>query len=135
VPARKESEAAPYEAGIRGFASCEKRILVQEIPRPKAKSALGYMRTSLNDSPASRNTPGAAFPKVVTACGPTNALIFDFRKFHLISKRYAPSIIEIANIRPPFQSSPLLPMASTGHPSMASLQSVSSSGVVGCLNT
>jgi hypothetical protein len=33
------------------------------------------------------------------------------------------------------QSSPLLPMASTGHPSMASLQSASSSGVVGCLNT
>src|SRR5208282_2273772 len=33
------------------------------------------------------------------------------------------------------QPSPLLPMASTGHPSMASLQSVSSSGVVGCLNT
>src|SRR6478736_9333789 len=32
------------------------------------------------------------------------------------------------------QSSPLLPMASTGHPSMASLQSDSSSGVVGCLN-
>src|SRR6476661_971202 len=30
------------------------------------------------------------------------------------------------------QSSPLLPMASTGHPSMASLQSASS-GVVGCL--
>ena len=33
------------------------------------------------------------------------------------------------------QPSPLLPMASTGHPSMASLQSASSSGVVGCLNT
>jgi hypothetical protein len=31
--------------------------------------------------------------------------------------------------------SPLLPIASTGHPSMASLQSASSSGVVGCLNT
>ena len=28
-----------------------------------------------------------------------------------------------------------LPMASTGHPSMASLQVASSSGVVGCLNT
>ena len=63
MPARKESEAAPYEAGIRGFASCEKRILVQKIPRPKAKSALGYMRTSLNDSPASRNTQGASFPE------------------------------------------------------------------------
>jgi hypothetical protein len=33
------------------------------------------------------------------------------------------------------QPSPLLPMASTGHPSMASWQSASSSGVVGCLNT
>ena len=33
------------------------------------------------------------------------------------------------------QPSPLLPMASTGHPSMASLQSASSSGVVGCLKT
>ena len=33
------------------------------------------------------------------------------------------------------QPSPLSPMASTGHPSMASLQSASSSGVVGCLNT
>jgi hypothetical protein len=33
------------------------------------------------------------------------------------------------------QPSPLLPMASTGHPPMASLQSASSSGVVGCLNT
>ena len=33
------------------------------------------------------------------------------------------------------QPSPLLPMASTGHPSMASLQSASSSGVLGCLNT
>jgi hypothetical protein len=33
------------------------------------------------------------------------------------------------------QPSPSLPMASTGHPSMASLQSASSSGVVGCLNT
>ena len=33
------------------------------------------------------------------------------------------------------QFSPSLPMASTGHPSMASLQSASSSGVVGCLNT
>jgi hypothetical protein len=33
------------------------------------------------------------------------------------------------------QPSPLLPIASTGHPSMASLQSASSSGVVGCLNT
>ena len=33
------------------------------------------------------------------------------------------------------QPSPLFPMASTGHPSMASLQSASSSGVVGCLNT
>ena len=33
------------------------------------------------------------------------------------------------------QPSPLLPMASTGHPSMASSQSASSSGVVGCLNT
>ena len=33
------------------------------------------------------------------------------------------------------QPSPSLPMASTGHPSMASLQSSSSSGVVGCLNT
>ncbi len=33
------------------------------------------------------------------------------------------------------QPSPLLPMASTGHPSMASLQSASSSGLVGCLNT
>src|SRR6476469_8578382 len=31
------------------------------------------------------------------------------------------------------QPSPSLPMASTGHPSMASLQSASSSGVVGCL--
>jgi len=33
------------------------------------------------------------------------------------------------------QPSPLLPMASTGHPPMASLQSASSSGVIGCLNT
>jgi hypothetical protein len=33
------------------------------------------------------------------------------------------------------QPSTLLPIASTGHPSMASLQSASSSGVVGCLNT
>jgi hypothetical protein len=33
------------------------------------------------------------------------------------------------------QPSPSLPMASTGHPSMASLQTASSSGVVGCLNT
>jgi hypothetical protein len=33
------------------------------------------------------------------------------------------------------QPSPSLPMASTGHPSIASLQSASSSGVVGCLNT
>ena len=33
------------------------------------------------------------------------------------------------------QPSPSLPMASTGHPSMASLQSASSSGAVGCLNT
>src|SRR6266446_3460993 len=33
------------------------------------------------------------------------------------------------------QPSPLLPIASTGHPSMASLHSASSSGVVGCLNT
>ena len=30
---------------------------------------------------------------------------------------------------------PLLPMASTGQPSMASLQSASSSGVAGCLKT
>src|SRR5579863_6761059 len=33
------------------------------------------------------------------------------------------------------EASPLLPMASTGQPSMASLQSFSSSGVAGCLKT
>jgi len=63
VPVRKELEAASYEAGIRGFASCEKRVLVQKIPRPKAKSALGYMRTSLTDSPANRSTPRGSFPE------------------------------------------------------------------------
>ena len=50
------------------------------------------------------------------------------------------AVFKIQNRIPAFwfdhtQPSPLLPIASTGHPSMASLHSASSSGVVGCLNT
>jgi hypothetical protein len=59
----------------------DKRILVQKIPREKAKSVLATSERPHQAYLASRQGAANAFPKDMIADEPPNALTFDFRAF------------------------------------------------------
>ena len=58
--ARQAGINEKYARQFLGSLIAEKRVLVQKIPRAKAKSALGFVRASLIDSPARPKSQNAA---------------------------------------------------------------------------